>query len=265
MYEDMARMGVLTLDDSTIPEHEKYLDSIKDLADRLGCASASVRVQLFKIELASGVMTPERYITEAEELIKHLYIDTRLLLFEFVPPDRASIYNSTFNKEVTSAFPSAVPDIREGNTCFALERWTACVFHMMRAAEIALRALASDRGVSFPDKPTDYKEWGVIIDALSSKVGNLRKAGAKLWPTYELKEQQISFYSDLVNHANGFNEVWRRHVSHARGQDGFSNETEAKRVRERVEAFMTSAARVLTETSVPTPEYWTSLPVGLTK
>jgi hypothetical protein len=45
-----------------------------------------------------------------------------------------------FGNEVAVAFPSATYDIREASNCFALERWPACVFHLMRTLEIAPRS-----------------------------------------------------------------------------------------------------------------------------
>lgn len=51
-----------------------------------------------------------------------------------------------FGEQVFAAFPSATDDITEAGTCLAFERATACVMHLMRACEVALRALASSVG-----------------------------------------------------------------------------------------------------------------------
>ena len=46
----------------------------------------------------------------------------------------------------TGAFPSARGEIGEGIDCFGLEHYAAeIVFHMMRVAEIGMRALARER------------------------------------------------------------------------------------------------------------------------
>src|SRR5216683_4653264 len=52
-----------------------------------------------------------------------------------------------FGLEVFNAFPRANDDVTEAGNCLALERSTACVMHLMRAAEVALRALAKALGV----------------------------------------------------------------------------------------------------------------------
>ena len=51
-------------------------------------------------------------------------------------------------KDVFNAFPSANNDILEASNCLALERGTATVMHLMRVAEVGLKALASALGVT---------------------------------------------------------------------------------------------------------------------
>src|SRR5207237_403057 len=55
-----------------------------------------------------------------------------------------------------AGFPSVEPEIEEGVDCYALEHNAASVFHMMRVAEIGMRALARERQVSFPRHPLEW-------------------------------------------------------------------------------------------------------------
>jgi hypothetical protein len=50
----------------------------------------------------------------------------------------------------------------------------------MRAAEVALRALAVDRDVQYPDASINSKQVGDLLSALDGKLLELRKADAKL-------------------------------------------------------------------------------------
>jgi hypothetical protein len=50
---------------------------------------------------------------------------------------------------VIENFPGAVSDIEEATKCLALSRSTACVFHLMRALEVGLRALGIQAGKLF--------------------------------------------------------------------------------------------------------------------
>ncbi|HST51346.1 MAG TPA: hypothetical protein VLJ61_04985 [Pyrinomonadaceae bacterium] len=62
--------------------------------------------------------------------------------FKLVPPHLSGLYKMTFpfGQKVADRFPSASYDIAEASKCFALERNTACVMHLMRAAEVGLKA-----------------------------------------------------------------------------------------------------------------------------
>ena len=46
-------------------------------------------------------------------------------------------------ESVRNQFPSANTEIEEASKCFALDRYTAVVFHLMRIMEIGLRSLSS--------------------------------------------------------------------------------------------------------------------------
>jgi hypothetical protein len=164
---------------------------------------------------------------------------------------------SLMGPEVNSAFPSAARDIKEAGNCLAAECSTASVFHLMRAAEVALRALARDRLIEFPDKPIDQKEWGQIISALYGVVSKMRGTDAKEWPSHETKEVQIRFYASACQEINAFNEMFRRHISHA-DATAFYDRGQAFSAFNHVAVFMQGMSSRITEFSV-TPKYWACL------
>ncbi len=55
----------------------------------------------------------------------------------FLPPDDLKYYNQKqyFGPEVFRTFPSTQLDVAEAANCYALERYTACVFHCTRVLE----------------------------------------------------------------------------------------------------------------------------------
>jgi hypothetical protein len=94
-----------------------------------------------------------------------------------------------FGSRVGKAFSSASQDIREAGNCLAADCNTAAVFHLMRAAEVAMRALARDRDVEFKDKPIEHKEWGQILPNLESKVTELRdRTPADRWADERVRD-----------------------------------------------------------------------------
>jgi hypothetical protein len=124
----------------------------------------------------------------------------------------------------------------------------------MRASEVALRALAVDRGVSFANKPIDQQEWGTILSQLDSILTKLRGDDLKKWNKPELKDIQIRFYSEVIQELRGFNEAWRRHLSHAR-EDAFYDRDYAMSVLIHVRKFMQKLATKISETKT-TLLYW---------
>lgn len=70
-----------------------------------------------------------------------------------------------FGKEVCDKFPSAAFDIAEAGRCLALERSTACVFHLMRVVEVAIKVVSAFLGVDEPKSPN----WGSWLSALRGK------------------------------------------------------------------------------------------------
>jgi hypothetical protein len=135
-----------------------------------------------------------------------------------------------FGNEVATAFPSAIYDIREASNCFALERWAACVFHLMRTLEIALVALADRFGVAH-----DKGNWQNIIEAIESK---LRQIGPSYGPDW--KDCQKNF-SDVATQFMFFKDAWRNHVMHVRD---VYDEGRAKSIWQHANEFMNKLATI---------------------
>ena len=159
-----------------------------------------------------------------------------------------------FGARVKEMFGSATKDIREAGNCLAAECNTAAVFHLMRASEIALRALARDRNVSFKDKPLELKQWGELLGVLETIVKDLREGDSKRWHSMEVREVQIRFYNEVLQEFRGFNEAWRKHLSHGRA-DSIYDRDYAMSVFKHVRAFMQKLASKINET-VATEQYW---------
>lgn len=184
----------------------------------------------------------------------HAQLEKRVFLW--VRSDRGVLVDSTnaFGKASADAFPSAMPDVREAGNCLAADCGTGAVFHLMRAAEVALRALARDRRVTFPKGDIDTKQWGELLSKLSSEIAELVRRDSKLWPSEDVRQAQIRFYQEALIVFNAFNDVFRRHVSHA--HDGAMYEVDrAVSVWNHTKRFMTDLAAKVSEHTVG-DEYW---------
>lgn len=82
--------------------------------------------------------------------------------------------NDGFGKAVADAFPTAVEDISEASKCAAFHRFTASVFHLMRAMECAVQALSAKLEI----EPGDL-EWGKLLSAIDEKIKAMPKGDRK--------------------------------------------------------------------------------------
>ena len=109
---------------------------------------------------------------------------------------------------------AAIPEIEEAGKCFALDRWTACVFHLMRAIEATLHLWAPIVGVTLT-RPIELEDMGAIISNVSSELG--RKI--KYWeqqPKSHQKVDELEYFSALNLDFGCFKNEWRNKGSHAR-------------------------------------------------
>lgn len=142
---------------------------------------------------------------------------------------------------VWKRFPSAKEDIEEAVYCYALDRDTACVFHLMRVAEYGLRALARRMKVTLPKrKPLEWGEWHEILREMSDVAG----AVASSMKPGRQKDQLMSFYRGGIAQFYGFKDEFRNQVSHARTT---YNEHQAANVLSRVREFMQKLAGKIDE------------------
>ncbi len=162
--------------------------------------------------------------------------------FFYVPADRARFFPRTkdphlFGRAVGDAFPAAFQDIAESGACLALDRTTACVFHLMRTLEIGLRALGNKFGVSL-----EHTNWAPALDQIESRIRNMHKDAA--WKAFPDCKQQQEFYAQAASHFSIFKDAWRNYTMHVRG---FYTEEQAERIFEHVKAFMQKLAERLSE------------------
>ena len=204
--------------------------------------------------------TSDLDLAAACEILHRLQIDIVVDLqntcFLSVAETRSSFveHASLFGQHVRDSFGSATDDIREAGNCLAAECNTAAVFHLTRASEVALRALAVDRMVSFASKPLDQREWGTILGSLEGKLKEMRQDDGKNWPNLVFKEAQIRFYNEVVQELRGFNEAWRRHIAHA-DTKAFYDHDLAGGVMKHVREFMQKLAARISENKT-LPKYW---------
>ncbi|HEV7587958.1 MAG TPA: hypothetical protein VGO40_07480 [Longimicrobium sp.] len=129
--------------------------------------------------------------------------------------------------DVAARFPDLSSDIDEAGKCFATDRYTAVVFHLMRVMEVGVQELGNALGITL----TEEKAWQNILDEVNKAVKALPKRDPKA-PEYALLA------------ANLFNVklAWRNEVMHPKAT--YTKE-EAERILSATKAFMNELVSVI--------------------
>jgi len=118
-----------------------------------------------------------------------------------------------FDPAVAMRFPQAIDDINEAGTCFAMERYTASVFHLMRVLEVGVRELAG-----LVDHKDFKPSWGSILQKVEGYV--LRTKYEALPPHVQ---PHIEFLRQVLPRMQAVQIAWRNKISHV-GQSLIPNE-----------------------------------------
>ncbi len=132
-------------------------------------------------------------------------------LFTFILPHRASYFTDEvvgsdmldIFKELDE-FEDAKYDLIEAGNCFAAERFTACVYHLMRCAEYALVSVAAAANV-----PEDRRvSWDRMIQGIQTESNRLGSTTPANW-----RETQKKF-ADFGSWFTFMQKGWRNPASH---------------------------------------------------
>jgi len=146
-----------------------------------------------------------------------------------------------FGLIVDRQFSTASFEIDEASKCMALGRYTACGFHLMRCAELALRAFARCLNIPDPTKPAE-RNWGFILEqSLKPKMDAMTKAS--VWKTDDKQ-----FFSEIYGSVDAVRSAWRNPTMHV---EKIYTEAEAELVFWAMKGFMQKIASRMDEQGLP--------------
>jgi hypothetical protein len=194
----------------------RQLGLLKPLTESLGLVASESHATALAIRVVPGhdIVECSSAITLIEELIKALQSEVGRLQFSYIPASKVAFFeqHDLFGERVSAAFPSAQAEIKDAGNCLAAALHTAAVFHLMRAVEFGLRALARHLKVRMR-QPLDYACWEHVIRAIDKKLTALRATSKS-----KKKSAELEFYGRLLAECSYFKDAWRNPVSHARGR-----------------------------------------------
>jgi len=154
-------------------------------------------------------------------------------LFLSIDRDKIGFYATDdiphFGKDVDKAIPKSTYHVAEAGRCYALERWDACVHHLMLAVEEALKKWACNLKLKM-DRPLILSNWESILNAARTRLRTLKNQ-----PKTSVSDRKIQRIGETLAHFEAIKEAWRNHCQH--GRDKY-DERRARNLFSHVETFM---------------------------
>jgi hypothetical protein len=117
---------------------------------------------------------------------------------------RFYVENEPFGSQVSKKFDKAIEDIAEAAKCVALQRPTACVFHLMRVLELGVQTLGRKMKINIDPKKETWHQIilhvNKAVEAMASKTSAERK--------------RKSSYAEAASHLQSARLAWRNEVMH---------------------------------------------------
>ena len=157
----------------------------------------------------------------------------RARLFSMAPNKIAYFERSLdrFDTDVLLGFSSALDDIDEAGKCFAMGRYTACVFHLMRVLERPINSLAK---VLLPDDP--LPNWGTVLKKIDTELARP--------PKERTFQGDVQFFSEVAAEMRSVQHAWRNRVMHI---DQLITEERARSIFEATIGFMNAVSTKMDE------------------
>lgn len=170
--------------------------------------------------------TNQNAVDRMDEVERAIRREMKGNVFFYVDRAKADFYRDAnlFGPEVEKRFPGLSGDISEAGKCLALDRPTACVFHLMRVMEAAVQEFGGSLGVSLPQD----KNWQVILDQTNKAIKAM-----------DSKDPKTRQYAEASAHLFSVKLAWRNAVMHPK--DTYTTD-EAKAIFDNVKTFLSDLA-----------------------
>jgi transposase-like protein len=158
-------------------------------------------------------------------------------LFLAVQPNKRIFYMAPeqwFGKEVLQAYPDSEADLNAAARCIALDEWTACVFHLMRGVEAALRKWSDQLGLLLK-MPVVDANWQDILSEADKALKTLEQQ-----PKSPQRNEDLEYFGDTAAQFRAIKNAWRNHVAHSKRS---YDERDAVEIMQHVATFMRKLAR----------------------
>jgi len=176
------------------------VDKLCNMLTEMGLLLSLDSAKRIKLHVLKTAAIDDAFSNLVEELAGRIRDELHKRIFFMIPLPREQFYNpenSIMGKGIIDKFPKLAYDIAEAGNCYALGRYTSCVFHLMRVMESLVQKLGSRLKITinpkdetwfqiivhvnkaidkFPDKDTRQRERKARHKAISASLDAVRIA-----------------------------------------------------------------------------------------
>jgi hypothetical protein len=213
-------MVELSGDDKRYVRH--IVRGLEDRAPHVGLKQSAIQASEARFQIEFPMTTPTFGVVDAllSSLASHIGTELQGQRFAYIPLERHRYFeaDNLFGLSMPNPMPSSGQDIRDAGNAYAVGLHTATVFHLMRVAEIGLRALAKHLRVTVRHKgkpiPIEWAQWEKILQQISARIDALSQPKKAQGP--QKKQEDRAFYRGLLAELEGFKDMYRNDVMHVR-------------------------------------------------
>ncbi len=229
--------------------HRGIVEDAKSLCNSLEVLGArvtgiSARKLVEQVEMNCTFAMLQRIIDEINSRIKD---ELQLVQMFVLGQDKEKYFSEgaqNFGLPVATKFPAAAYEIDEAGKCFALNRGTATVFHLMRAMEVGIGAVRRCLSIADPTKVAD-RNWGHILKSIKDDLdAHAGSTPTKTWAIAGDKDFFDSAYASL----DAVRVAWRNPTMHVENK---YTDDEAEHIFVAVKGFMMKLASRCDENGLP--------------
>ncbi len=181
---DLRRVCILSNLDEVLPEIGRFEIALDGWPQGIRVEDARARAEHLKYRILDELESQHYFQVDREDV-------------------RYYGQAAPFGDKVAKKFKAATIDIQNAGNCLALQQSTACVFHLMRAMEVAVRQLSRRLGVTITPQTT----WRQMTGSMDDKIKRMPEAT-------ELQKRKKGNWEAARANLHHVGSVWRNKTMH---------------------------------------------------
>ncbi len=230
----VTHTGNINAVDSIKVPLQKEADTLYKILTEIGLTLSSISAQRIIRYLQDTPKIDDRFSVLKGELSRRIEDELKTRVFLAISPDKERFFNPPENiwgDEVTTKLSELSEDIVEAHNCYALDRYTSCVFHLMRVMEKSVQKFADKLGLLL--SATRDKEWQTIINDIRKQLNNLY---------IKHSDPERIKYEATLGHLETVKIAWRNPTMHPKAT---YTEEQAKMLLSATEIFIKDLVNIL--------------------